>query len=92
MKYAKTIIDNLIGSFNNKNEGFSARKLTAFILILCIVFMHIEWGLDSKFSVEILICDLIGVAFFLGLITTDQIIRFKNNTNEKEPEKNTEER
>lgn len=71
--------NNLKNSLNNKkDEGFSARKLTAFIIVACIVFMHIEWGIDSKFTVEILICDLVGVAFFLGLITMDQIIRFKN--------------
>ena len=78
----KNIIKNILGSFNNKDEGFSARKLTAFTLILCIVFMHLVWGKNNNFTVEILICDIIGVAFFLGLITADQIIRFKNDKKE----------
>jgi hypothetical protein len=79
-KFIIDIVKNLLGSLNNKaNEGFSARKLTAFTFMACIVYMHYIWGLNNNFSVEILICDIVGVSFFLGLITFDQIIKLKNN-------------
>ncbi len=86
-KFITELSKNIMGSFNNnQKEGFSARKLTAFTLILCIIFMHLIWGKNNNFTVEILICDLIGVAFFLGLITVDQIIRFKNDNKKEENE------
>lgn len=84
-KFFLSFVKNILGSLNNKkDEGFSARKLTAFTIVACIVYMHIVWGTNNNFSVEILICDIIGVAFFLGLITADQIIRFKNENKQND--------
>lgn len=84
-KFFLSFVKNILGSLNNKkDEGFSARKLTAFTIVVCIVYMHIVWGTNNNFSVEILICDIIGVAFFLGLITADQIIRFKNENKQND--------
>ena len=82
----KELYKNILGSFDNKKEnGFSGRKLTAFTLTVCVVFMHYIWGKNNAFTENILIIDLIAVGFFLGLVTTEQIIKFKGGGNEAEP-------
>jgi hypothetical protein len=73
----KKIFNNLIGSFDNtQNSGFSARKLTAFAVVCMYAYCH-------KFvTVEILegvlIIDGLFIAFLLGLVTAEQIIKYKN--------------
>jgi hypothetical protein len=52
----------------------------------CIVYMHIVWGKHNAFTENILIIDVVGVAFFLGLITADQIIKFKGSKEESNKE------
>jgi len=80
----KEFYRNILGSFDNKRDnGFSGRKLTAFTLTVCVVYMHYVWGLNNEFTENILIIDLVGVGFFLGLVTTEQIIKFKGGTNEQ---------
>lgn len=39
----KQIYENILKSFNTKREGFSSRKLTAFVIILLVVIVHIKW-------------------------------------------------
>jgi len=81
----KEIFKKLIGSLDNKKDsGFSGRKLTALTLMACIVSMHFVWGQNNDYTENILIIDLIGVAFFLGLVTADQIIKFKSDKNEQD--------
>ena len=87
----KKVLSGLYGSFNNvKNEGFSGRKLTAFTFVLCIVYIHYIWGKNNSFTVEVLICDIVGAAFFLGLVSFTQILELKNGRapNNTDPEQN----
>jgi hypothetical protein len=75
----KRIIDNLIGSFDNKKEnGFSARKLSAFALMVCIAFVHFKWVNHDNVA-EVLIIDLCGVLILLGLVTAQNILDYKNS-------------
>ena len=69
---------DLLASFNNHEKGFSARKLSAFALMCCIVWVHYKWVNHDNVA-EVLIIDLCGVLLLLGLITFEQIIKFKNN-------------
>ena len=83
----KKVLSGLYGSFNNvKNEGFSGRKLTAFTFVLCIVYIHYIWGKNNAFTVEVLICDIVGAAFFLGLVSFTQILELKNGPGAKSPD------
>jgi hypothetical protein len=87
----KTFFSDLLNSFNNvKNVGFSGRKLTAFTFVACIVYIHYIWGIYNAFTVEILICDIVGAAFFLGLISFTQILELKNGAKSPEPEQTPE--
>jgi hypothetical protein len=78
------MINKLIGSFDNvKGQGFSARKLTAFALMICIAFIHFRF-VDINNAIEALMIDLSGVLLCLGIVTAQNIIEFKNNNNQQD--------
>jgi hypothetical protein len=75
----KRIINNLIGSFDTvKENGFSARKLSAFALMVCIAFVHLKW-VNHENVAEVLIIDLCGVLILLGLVTAQNVLDYKNS-------------
>jgi hypothetical protein len=75
----KRIIDNLIGSFDTvKENGFSARKLSAFALMICIAYVHFKW-VNHENVAEVLIIDLCGVLILLGLVTAQNVLDYKNS-------------
>ncbi len=73
----KEIINGLWASFNTYEKGASARKLTAFALMLLIAYAHFK-HLDLSNVVEVIIVDLCGVLICLGLVTASNIIELKN--------------
>ena len=77
----KKIIENLINSLNNTDSGFSARKLTAFALMVLIAYVHYKY-VDLSNAIEAILIDLGGVLLLLGIITFEQILKFKNGTKE----------
>lgn len=80
---ALDVITNLKDSFNNEKKGFSGRKLTAFFLVACIGYLHYKY-VDPSNVTEFLLYDLIAVFLLLGVITTEQIIKFLNAKNGKD--------
>jgi len=81
MKEKTEIFGNLVKSFNTEKGGFAARKLTAFALMVCIAWIHYLF-VDTNNAIEALIIDLVGVAFFLGLVSFTQILELKNGKKE----------
>ena len=79
------VINNILASFNNYEKGFSARKLTAFSLMICIAYIHYKF-VDTSIAIEALIIDLSGVLISLGIVTAEQVIKLKNGGN-NEPNK-----
>lgn len=75
----KQVATNILNSFNNHEKGFSARKLSAFVLMVCIVYVHYKWVNHDNVA-EVLIIDLCGVLILLGIVTAEQIIKFKNDS------------
>ena len=73
----KKIFENLINSLNNTDSGFSARKLTAFSLMILIAYVHYKY-VDLSNAIEAILIDLGGVLLLLGIITFEQILKFKN--------------
>ena len=75
---------NFSDSLKNSELGWSGRKLTAFTLTCCYVMSNIFWFIyalmyrDFSLFIEVLIIDLIGIAFFQGLVTVANIIELKN--------------
>ena len=73
----KQIINDLWASFNNHELGVSARKATAFALMVLVAYIHFKY-IDLSNCIEALIIDLCGVSLMLGLVTFSQLINLKN--------------
>jgi hypothetical protein len=67
----KNILNKLISSLDNHTKGYSARKLSALVVMLCVIAAHIKWLSLGDFSLlgEILIIDYGFVAALLGMTT-----------------------
>lgn len=80
----KEIYKNIILSFKKGDEGFSARKMTAFVIILmvCIgngLYLYNCYEKNSWSNINnwnfIMFC---ASAFYLGLVTIEQIIEIRS--------------
>lgn len=79
----KNIAEYFLSSFDNHNAGASARKLTAFSLMICIAYLHVK-EVHHDNALQFLVVDLCGILICLGIVTAEQIIKFKNgNENSK---------
>lgn len=81
----KGLLKEMHKSFLNKDgNGYSARKLSAFIIMLCISVAHFSWlrnsFLNNDYSLlsEVLIIDFGFVSVALGLTTYEQVAKWKN--------------
>lgn len=84
MKQAfKEFIIGFLYTFSNDKRGNSARKTTAFALMLCVAWVHLRF-VDVGNAVEVLIIDLIFVALLLGIVTAQNLIELKLGKNEAE--------
>lgn len=80
------ITTDILNSFKNNDQGLSARRLTAFTCIVLVVSLHFmfikalqlkeKWAEES--FIDLVIIDFIASAFFLGLVTAENIVQFKN--------------
>jgi len=69
--------DKIIASFDNSQDGFSARKLSAFAGVsvgVIITFKYIE----PQYLIEALIVWLCFALLCLGIVTMEQVIKLKN--------------
>ena len=79
----KLIMDNILNSFSTNEMGWSARKLTAFIVTILVIIAHIKWIMscykNSDFSLlpEVLIIDFSVILTLLGLTTWERLKIFK---------------
>ena len=85
-KTMKEIIQNIQKSFNGANEGYSARKLTAFVIVLCVIAAHIKWITlgDFKQLELVLTIDYGFIASMFGMTTYSAI---KMSDKEKKEDK-----
>jgi len=88
-KFIKNIVLDTIRALDNRPGGFSGRKLTAFVTMMCVIYLHIHY-VDQTVIVSVLVYDMLFILLLLGLITMDQLYKFKcgnNSTNKpNEPE------
>lgn len=78
----KDIITKLIASFDNTKIGFSSRKLTAFIIVACIVAAHIKWIAMGDFSQleTVFMIDYSFIAALFGMTTYQNLKSKDGNT------------
>lgn len=74
-QFIKKVLD-WIFPFRNTTEGSSARKLTAFALTLCVIYVHIKF-VNHRNAVEVIIIDLLAILLLLGIVTIQNIIELK---------------
>jgi hypothetical protein len=71
----REIFDNILKSFKNEEGGYSSRKLSAAIVMLCVVVAHVSWlkrcFMTDDFSLleNVLIIDYSFITSMLGLTT-----------------------
>ena len=79
IKKLKEIFNNCLGALDSTSGGYSARKLSAFIMIVMVIILHIKWFRSDRWEYigEVLGFDLTFILVCLGLATW-QIIKEKN--------------
>lgn len=80
----KKLFDNLIKSFTTDSEGFSARKLSAFVGVMTAIYVTAK-EIPQEAQIHALYAWLCFALICLGIVTVEQIIRFKNG-----PESNSQ--
>jgi len=81
----KDFINKLIGALDTHSKGvFSARKLSAFAVIIMIVVLHIKWFKSDRWEYlgEVLALDYGFISLCLGM-TTYEAIKNKQMNNEE---------
>ena len=83
----KEIFDNIMKSFNGKEEGFSSRKLTAFAIVVMVIIAHIKWlSLGDLTQLEmVLTIDYGFIAALFGLTTYSALKKDKPVEKPAEP-------
>tara|TARA_R110000868_G_scaffold148058_1_gene369730 strand:+ start:477 stop:719 length:243 start_codon:yes stop_codon:yes gene_type:complete len=76
----KEFFKKISGSFDMSESGYSSRKLTAFIIIVCVISIHIKWiALGDFKQIElVLTIDYSFIASLFGM-TTYQYIKSKKD-------------
>lgn len=83
----KELFIKLQSAFDTHSKGFSARKLTAFTIVLCVFVGHIAWiknaFVKDDFSLfeGVLIIDYGFISTLLGMTTYESIKKGKNEGN-----------
>ena len=85
-KEIKEFVIGFLYTFSNDKRGNSARKTTAFALMICVFFLHFKFiTFDS--ATNFLIIDLSFVALLLGVVTAQNLIELKLGKKDKICEK-----
>lgn len=82
----KEFINKIIASLDTHSKGFSARKLSALVVMGCVIVAHIKWWSAGDLTMlgEVLVVDYGFIALCLGM-TTYEAIKNKSVTNGNEP-------
>ncbi len=74
----KDFINNIISALDTHSKGFSARKLSAFAIIIMVIVCHVKWFASDKWEYlgEVLALDFGFISVCLGM-TTYQAIKEK---------------
>lgn len=79
----KKFWNNLIKSFTTDSEGFSARKLSAFVAVVTAIYVTVK-EIPKEDLIHALYAWLCFALLCLGIVTIEQIIKLKNEGNNKE--------
>ena len=80
----KKVATDIYNSFFNNKEGFSARKLSGFALMVCVFYLHYKY-VDTTNAFDFLVADLCAIMLLLGIVTAQNIIELKNGKTNEQP-------
>ena len=80
----KEILQKTLSALDTHSVGFSARKLSAFVVICCCIAAHVKWMALGDFSqlTTVLTIDYGFIGLCLGM-TTYQAIKTNGSTDAK---------
>jgi len=87
----KEFINKILSAFDNHSKGFSARKLSAFTIVVCVFVAHIAYikncfiNNDFKSLESILIIDYGFISTMLGLTVYESIKKGNTEPPTEEP-------
>lgn len=75
MKKIKEIFENILKSLKTDKEGFSARKLSALVIMIMVVCLHVKWFRSDRWEYigEVLGFDFMFILCCLGLATWQSV-------------------
>ena len=75
MKKLKEILHNILESLKTNKDGFSARKLSALVIMVMVVCLHVKWFRSDRWEYigEVLGFDFMFILCCLGLATWQSI-------------------
>ena len=71
----KDLINKILSGLDTHSVGFSARKMSAFVVIICVIAAHVKWITlgDLTELGSVLTIDYTFIASLLGLTTYEAI-------------------
>lgn len=78
----KQFLIGFLYTFTNNRKGNSARKTTAFALMVCVGWIHFSY-LSIETATTILLIDLSFIALLLGIVTVQNLLELKFGKNEE---------
>ena len=86
----KEIMNNILKSFNTKREGYSSRKLTAFVIILMVIIVHLKWIMLGNFAqLEMVLGIDYGFIAALFGMTTYHSLKTNGGKDDEKPKEET---
>lgn len=82
----KQIFKDLLSSFKTNKDGFSSRKLTAFVIVVLAIVIHVKWlMLGNLTQLEmVLTIDYAFISALFGMTTFTTINDAKNKAKIKD--------
>lgn len=76
------VFKKLEASFDTSTKGYSSRKLSAFIIMICVVAAHVKWMAMGNFTQleMVLTIDYTFIAALLGMTTYESIKKKSNES------------
>lgn len=79
----KQLINKILGSLDTHSKNsFSARKLSAFVVMVLVIVLHVKWFKSDKWEyiAEVLALDFTFILVCLGLATWQAIKTSQNES------------
>ena len=72
----KEFIKNIIDSLNNEPKGYSGKKLSALVVMACVILAHAKWAYMGNFDQleMVLTIDYTFIATMFGINVADKKI------------------